>query len=204
MRTSEMKKTCAYLAALLAITLTNMISVPCSGQGVDAILSGFVVDSSGAAVPGTKVTVRNNAIDLQRQFTTLAEGNFVIPALPPGVYTLRAERDGFEVAEYSNISLNAADSKSIQVVLKVGAVQQTVEVNAEVATLNVSGTMSTAFQTVAVQDLPNLERNPINIMFLSPSLSPGVGDRQETTATGTEASVNGGRINDNQILAKDI
>jgi hypothetical protein len=172
----------------------------CPAQGMNAILSGYVVDSSGAGIPNAKVVIRNNATNLQRQLVTLSEGNFVIPALPPGTYTLRAEHDGFSVTESTNITLNAADTRSVRVVLQVGSTQQAVEVNAEAATLNTSGTLSTVFETRAVEDLPNLERNPLNILFLSPGISPGTGDRQETTATGPESSINGGRINDNQVL----
>jgi len=54
--------------------------------------------------------------------------------------------------------------------------------------------------TPAVEELPNLERNPLNILFLSPGISPNNFDRESTTAAGTQASINGGRPDDNEVL----
>ena len=62
-------------------------------------ISGLVTDSSGAAVPGATVTVTNTATRGTRNTTTNAEGLYTFPAVPPGVYELKVELQGFKTAE---------------------------------------------------------------------------------------------------------
>src|SRR5262245_50887422 len=73
-----------------------------------ATLSGTVADNSGAIVANASITVSNVATGLKRQTTSNAEGLFTVPLLPPGTYSLRAQRDGFSPVEINNIELPVA------------------------------------------------------------------------------------------------
>ena len=62
-------------------------------------ITGTVTDSSGAAIPGADVTVTNTATRGTRKTTTNAEGLYTFPSLPPGIYELKVELQGFKTAE---------------------------------------------------------------------------------------------------------
>ena len=85
-----------------------------------ATLSGIVVDERNAVVPDARVSVSDTSEDLQRQATTSRDGDFTIPLLPPGSYTVRAERQGFSTAEITDLVLNSDEQLAIKIQLKVG------------------------------------------------------------------------------------
>ncbi len=80
------------------------------GQEYRGSLSGRVLDPSKAAVPGAHVTLTNTATNVRLTTDTNVEGNYTIPYLQPGTYSLRVENTGFKVFERSPIEvrINAA------------------------------------------------------------------------------------------------
>src|SRR5229473_1967476 len=111
-----------------------LIAVPCItvfGQSTTATLSGTVTDQNGAIVPGVAISVINPATSLERTATTSDAGYFNIPLLPPGIYTVTAKRDGFAPLRAENVVLNIADQKTLQIQLKAGDVNATVQVTNE-------------------------------------------------------------------------
>ena len=77
--------------------LLQPLSQPLRGQFTTASLNGVVTDSSGAAVLGAKVSIRNTETGFQLTATTGDTGLYVFPRVPVGNYTLNAERAGFSV-----------------------------------------------------------------------------------------------------------
>jgi len=68
-------------------------------QTNSATLSGIVMDSQGAVVPDVAIRVSSMATGLKRKVTTNSEGLFTLPLLPPGAYSLQAQREGFSVVD---------------------------------------------------------------------------------------------------------
>lgn len=98
-------------------------------QSATATLSGSVSDQDGAVIPGVNIAVISIAQGFQRSATTSDEGIFVVPLLPPGNYTVKAEHEGFNPAEVRDLILNVNDQKTIRISLKVGDLTgQTVDV----------------------------------------------------------------------------
>ncbi len=86
----------SMIACLASIALAMVLmSRTAGGQYSTASLAGTVTDSSGASIPGAKVTVQNNDTGLTQTFTTEARGEFLFPRLPVGNYRLTVERPGF-------------------------------------------------------------------------------------------------------------
>src|SRR5579863_4467190 len=80
-----------FCAVLLSCTVWSVAWA----QATTATLTGRVIDSSGAVVPGTKVTLVNNATNESHSMQVGANGEFTFLQLPPGAYTLTSEQQGF-------------------------------------------------------------------------------------------------------------
>src|SRR6267142_3261419 len=116
----------------LALTLNlvaGLFSVA-GAQTSSATLSGTVMDSQGAVVPDVAITVSSTATGLKRQTATNSEGLFTVPLLPPGVYSLRAEREGFSIVQIDGIELPVAGQVARDIILQVGGIRETVNVSA--------------------------------------------------------------------------
>ena len=92
-----MSRNISFRVALLA-ALSFLLAPAAYSQTFGAI-TGEVKDTSGAAVAGAQILVRNTATNATRTVTTNEEGVYSIPALNPGVYDVRAERQGFNPAK---------------------------------------------------------------------------------------------------------
>ena len=75
---------------MLLATILLAFSTPVAGQAVNATLLGTVTDSSGAAVGNAKITITETNTGINRSSQTNESGNYVLPDLPPGTYTVTA------------------------------------------------------------------------------------------------------------------
>src|SRR5436190_8242747 len=91
-------------------------------------ITGTVTDSSGAAIPGASVTVTNTATRGTRNTTTNAEGLYTFPSLPPGLYELKVELQGFKTAEIKAFKVDVQQTVREDVELQVGTLDETVTV----------------------------------------------------------------------------
>ena len=88
-------KSAVCSAATLVLLLSIFFSSPLHGQVVGGTISGRVTDSSAAAIPSAKVTIRNIATGVTTTITTNAQGIFHAPNLLPGDYEARISALGF-------------------------------------------------------------------------------------------------------------
>src|SRR5687768_11219532 len=100
-------------AAFLALSLAGSLH----GQTL-ATITGEVRDASGAVVAGAAINVRNLATNAVRVATTNEEGIYSVPALNPGLYQVRAERQGFKAATRSDIELQVQQTARIDFALE--------------------------------------------------------------------------------------
>ena len=119
-------------STLLVIGLfAALISTPALAQGTStSSLAGIVVDSSGGALPGATITVKNN--NTGATFTTVSSGtgDFNIPAMPIGTYTVTVALQSFKTVILSDVVLSVGVPTTVRATLEVGAVSETVEVTA--------------------------------------------------------------------------
>jgi hypothetical protein len=108
--------------------------VPMFGQSL-AKLTGTVTDNTGAVVASAKVTARSVSTGVVSDATTNASGVYQFPFLPPAEYEVSCEFQGFKKAVRSGVVLETATTKSLDFTLEVGAVTESVEVNATVPLL---------------------------------------------------------------------
>src|ERR1019366_7903776 len=90
--------------------------------------SGTVLDPTGAAVAGAKVTITNQGTGLSVSSTTNSSGNYTVKEMPIGTYKVTAEASGFKTTSDNNIVLNAGVIAHVHVKLTIGKASEVVEV----------------------------------------------------------------------------
>jgi len=131
-------------------------------------INGTVQDSSGLAVPGAEVKATQTATGLVRTVTSGADGSFVLPNLPVGPYQLEVTKEGFSKYVQGGIVLQVGSNPNIEVALKVGAVSEQVQVeaNANLVETRNSG-VSGIIDNQRVLELPLNGRQATELVFLS-------------------------------------
>ena len=95
-----------------------------------ATVAGVVQDSSKAAITDARLKLINTQTGTENDSMTSPEGGFLLAGIIPGAYTLQIERDGFATTHVNGITLNGGDIKRLLIRMKVGAVTETVNVDA--------------------------------------------------------------------------
>lgn len=172
--------------------ITLAWSFPSSGQEVTARLVGTIRDAAGAVVPEAALSATNVNTGVATRTASDPAGDYVFPALAPGAYTLSVEKTGFTSTVISGISLNVDQRATVDVVLQVGRVTQSVNVEATAPIVDsTSASLGTVVDEQPILDLPlNLRR--IGTLAL---VVPGTVDT--TGRSLTSANGNGSGFNDN-------
>jgi hypothetical protein len=118
-------------------------------------LTGLVTDPTGAAVPSVTVTAKNVDTGVVVESRSSATGNFVVPNLQPGTYSLEIAATGFKTWVRPGIVVFAGDNLRVDASLQVGAQQERVQVTAEAPVLKTESTeVSSTMERKLVNDMP--------------------------------------------------
>ncbi|MGH9404241.1 MAG: carboxypeptidase regulatory-like domain-containing protein [Terriglobia bacterium] len=133
-------------------------------------ISGSVTDASGAAVPNATVTVTDQLRSVVvRTLSTNSAGNYAVPDLPTGTYSVRAGKPGFTTAVHSDLVLNVRSQVRVDFNLSVGAVTQQVTVTAPAVHLQTqSGAVSQEITSKHIAAIDTDGRNFIQLTTLVP------------------------------------
>src|SRR5260221_4635881 len=126
------------VAALLLLCAS-----PGKAQTFRGTILGTVTDSSGAAVGGAKVTIKNTDTGLTREVTTTDDGSYAVPELPIGNYSVTVEKSGFKTAVVSGIHVEVSSERRADVALQARSPCPAVEVSGEALPLG-----ETTFKTL--------------------------------------------------------
>lgn len=173
----------------------------CFGQIGGGSIVGVVKDPTGGTVAGVKVLAHNQDTNEERQTTTNSDGYYEFPLLPPGHYHLEAEAAGFERLHGAVFELASGTRPRIDLTLKVGAVSQTVDVQATSPLINTTTTdLGSVMPRSRVEELPLNGRNFQDLVGLQAGVvdtpSSGAGNRggisfHGSTALGTNVMLDG-------------
>ncbi|MFN9431798.1 MAG: carboxypeptidase regulatory-like domain-containing protein [Acidobacteriota bacterium] len=157
-------------------------------QAVTANLIGTVTDSSGAIVPKATVTITEVNTGVSRKIATNADGIYSQPYLPPGLYKVEIENQGFKKFSRDKIELNVATTIRVDATLEPGQITETVSVTAEAPLLQTDrADVSRTVTAQAVRELPVPNRSFQALVGLLPGVSVPVAnftaleDPQRTT-----------------------
>src|SRR5688572_8396791 len=156
----------AFVFAFIFTFSTNAV-----GQVLEATLYGIVQDSSGGALPGVNVTVTHQGTTLTRDTVSDGRGEFTLPALPPGTYTIRIELSGFKTYENKGITLNAGQTVRQTFALEVGALAETVTVAENAPLIETATTAQVQSLGEEVREIPVSRRNLQNVILLGSGIS---------------------------------
>lgn len=146
-------------------------AAPALRAQTSSALSGLVTDTSGAAVSGVELTVRNVATGAVRATTTDFAGNYRIAALPVGGYQLTARKPGYDEASRTGIQLAVGQDAEADLCLKIGAVHQQVTVNADANAVNLTtADISGLVGEQQVVDMPLNGRSYDELLTLNPGI----------------------------------
>src|SRR5690242_6685470 len=127
-----------HVLAFAALTL-GLATVFAQSQLGTGAISGVVEDSTGGIVTGAQLTITNVETGLVRMIASGSSGQFFAPVLPPGSYQIRVAKPGFSTLEQNDIVVSVGGTATITAVLQVGAVSETVKVEAQ-AMIDVAAT----------------------------------------------------------------
>ena len=134
-----------------------------------ASIKGTVTDSSGAAIPGAKVTVKSPAVAIERHVQTNASGDYEVPALPPGVYTVEVQSEKFATQIAKDLRLEVSKNSVQNFSMNVASSAEVITVEASAPTIET--TTITVGQTIdqkTVQDIPLNGRHFVDLGLLLP------------------------------------
>jgi len=140
-----------YFFLLSTLVLCNALLAQVSITGK---IAGVVTDPSGAAVPNASVKVESAALMVPRTTTTHADGSYLFDLLPPGAYSVTVTASGFQTLEQTGVQISAGFTATVNSKLKVGQVQQTVNVSGESVVDVQSVQTETTFDQQLLQDIP--------------------------------------------------
>jgi Carboxypeptidase regulatory-like domain len=170
-----------FLLALLVL-----VALPARGQIGQANLGGTVRDSSGAVIPNAQVTLKNIGTGEARSVKTGSAGEYVLPNLAPGDYSLTIQARGFKAYVVGSLELHTSQHASVNATLQIGTQTQKVTVASSVPLVT---TNSTAVQHLvpptAVAKLPLNGREFWQLTELTPG-TIYIPSNEVTAYTGTE------------------
>ncbi len=188
------------LLALVAFSGQNLYA-----QFADrAVITGVVTDASGAAVPDAQVTITDEGTGVKTVVGTNSAGNYSTPPLTLGTYRVEIEKAGFKVYKRTGIALTGGETAREDVKLDIGAVSQTISVEASTETVNTeNATVSHTVGAEYYKELPAVMGADIRLAESLLQLQPGYVPMQPNGDAIFRGSQFQSRMNGGQILATE-
>jgi len=186
----------ARLASLFSVLLFAIVPLavtPAGAQSLTGQLSGTVVDSSDAVLPGVTITLVNELSGDQRTTVSNDSGNFVFAAVQAGTYTVKAELSGFQTIETKGIVLRLGEIRNLtSLKLGVAGLTEQVAVTAitELAPIS-SGEKSATITGEQIQNLAIVGRSAAELLKILPGMVPLGGSSGQPGFNGEVIGING-------------
>src|SRR4051812_37818723 len=175
-----------WLGVLLIFALSHA-----GAQGVGGSIAGQVIDPTHAAVPNSTLRLTNKGTGAERITQSDGEGNYNFPIVAPGVYTIRAEAQGFRSLDVTSLEVQVAQQVNQNFELAVGTSATTLEVTAATPVLEQRN--AEIGQVISPKEVVELPLNGRNYFDLA-KLTPGVTELG-TSSQSTGLAINGLRAN---------
>ncbi len=190
------------LLGCFLLTLLFIVVGSATAQTFRGTILGSAIDSSGAAIAGATVTIKNLDTGLTRTVTTSEDGSYSVPELPIGNYSVTVEKAGFKSGVVTGIKVEVSTERRADVTLQPGQLTQTVEVQAEELPMveSTSNTLGGVVESKVVTNLPVNGRDYQKLILLVPGAAAGPDAITDSAGSYGTVSVNGARGRSNNYL----
>ncbi len=181
-----------------------------AARGQTARLNGTITDPTGRVVPGASISITNEATGVKRSVSSTESGTYEAPALLPGSYTLKVEREGFSTAQQKGVQLVVDTLTRVNMTLTVGAVDTTVQVVDQPLLLQPNtAELATSIGSKEYDELPLVQqgriRSPAAFVYLAPGVQGGVRlSGAENTSATNQLQVNGSQTQVTELLLEGL
>ena len=192
------------LRILVVVAILELTPVEIASQSSMGSILGTITDVSGAVVPQAAVSVINKDTNALRRVLSNDRGDYVLPLLRPGIYSVSARLSGFKAFHAPVIRLHVNERVRVDVVLQPGEITETITLEAQIPLLQRdSSNLGGIIDRQNVIGLPLNGRNFFQLTYLVPGAVPGAQGSQNATQGGA-VSVFGMREQSNQFLLDGV
>ena len=164
-------------------------------------LNGVATDSSGGVLTDVSIALTSKSTDAKRTAKTDAQGRYAFLQIPPGSYKLEAKATGFKSGEIDNLALQVNTPATVNLVLQVGSVSETVSVVADATLVNtVDASLGNAITEKPIVELPFEARNPVGLLALQPGVTY-INNGKDDFRSG---AVNGGKSDQGNVTLDGV
>ena len=157
------------------VCFSLIASIAAFAQTPTATITGIVKDPSGAVVSDAKVTIRNEGTNLTHEVSTSKNGDYTVPLLDIGQYTISVEVQGFKKEVQSGLTLQVGQTARVDFTLSLGQVSDVMQVTAEAPlTTTDNASVGTVIDNKHVVEMPLNGRQFYSLATLVPGVTPPV------------------------------
>jgi hypothetical protein len=190
---------CLLLFALWLVPTTVF------SQSTSATISGGVTDPTGQFITGAAVEIANDETGVRYSVQTNNSGMYFVPILPPGHYHVQVSSQGFKTIIKSDVVLNVQGALALNFVLPVGAMSQSITVEAGTSIINTTdASVSTVVDRKFVANLPLNGRSFQDLISMTPGVVTQSPQASFANGVGGDFSVNGQRTESNYYTVDGV
>lgn len=174
MTTARIRNTLIYTFALAMLLHAGALSAQMDQGGI----TGVVTDTTGAVIPGSKVTLSNTDTGLTLRTTTDGSGIYTFSPIKIGNYTVSVSAAGFKTTSQEHLHLDVQENLNVPIVLNPGSASETVTVSSAPPLLQTqSGSVGQVLSTRTINTTALNGRNWVYIAQLTAGIDPNAGSR---------------------------
>ena len=157
--------------SILAVLLVGLGGLTAFAQFSSGI-EGTVTETSGAVVPGAKVSLKDVQIGVTKETTSNQSGYFRFDSISASTYDVEVQLTGFKSWELKGLILQPGEIRTLSPVLQVGSVSVNIEVSASESAVDlVTPTTGAVISELTVQQAPLMGQNAYSLAALTPGMT---------------------------------
>jgi len=155
--------------SLLALTILILTGASATCAQTTASIKGTVTDASGAAIAAAKITVRNPSLGIERETETNSSGDYEVPALPPGTYSVEVSKDGFQKQQATSVVVAVSQNAQQSFSLSIASSSEVLVVESTQPVIDATTiTVGQVIDQAVVQEIPLNGRHFVDLALLVP------------------------------------
>jgi hypothetical protein len=186
---------------LFLLTLKGLPALAQFSSGIE----GTVVDSSGAAIPGARITITDARLGVNRTTTSNETGFFRIDSIAASIYTVHVEASGFTSWEQPDLTLQVGEIRALTPKLTVGSATTNVTVTAAAAALDlVSPTTGSVISSTTLQNTPLEGQNIYGLAALTPGMTGNAVTSGDNYTNEYAININAAGLRQNRMVTRSM